>query len=130
MSCQYCCCTVLPPVQKIRRRFFVLEEKLPVNHSTKLFGNRVFQAIIFSGLFLQIGIWVRNFAVLLFVMEQTNGDAFAISMISVAEFAPIFIFSFIGGTFADRWRPKRTMVSCDLLSAGSILAILVAMTYG
>ncbi|NGY87856.1 hypothetical protein F6Y05_32460 [Bacillus megaterium] len=50
-----------------------MEEKLPVNHSTNLFGNRVFQAIIISGLFLQIGIWVRNFAVLLFIMEKTNG---------------------------------------------------------
>jgi len=130
MSCQYCCCTVLPPVQKIRRRFFVLEEKLPVNHSTKLFGNRVFQAIIISGLFLQIGIWVRNFAVLLFIMEKTKGDPFAVSLISVAEFAPIFIFSFIGGTFADRWRPKRTMVWCDILSAISVFAVLVTLILG
>lgn len=130
MSCQYCCCTVLPPVQKIRRRFFVLEEKLPVNHSNKLFGNRVFQAIIISGLFLQIGIWVRNFAVLLFIMEKTNGDPFAVSLISVAEFAPIFIFSFIGGTFADRWRPKRTMVWCDILSAISVFAVLVTLILG
>jgi predicted MFS family arabinose efflux permease len=130
MSCQYCCCTVLPPVQKIHRRFFVLEEKLPVNHSTKLFGNRVFQAIIISGLFLQIGIWVRNFAVLLFIMEKTNGDPFAVSLISVAEFAPIFIFSFIGGTFADRWRPKRTMVWCDILSAISVFAVLVTLILG
>ena len=40
-------------------------------------------------------------------MEKTNGNALAVSMISVAEFAPIFIFSFIGGTFADRWKPKK-----------------------
>ena len=46
-------------------------------------------------------------------MEMTKGDAFAISMISVAEFAPIFIFSFIGGTFADRWKPKKTMIWCE-----------------
>lgn len=107
-----------------------MEEKLPVNHSTKLFGNRVFQAIIISGLFLQIGIWVRNFAVLLFIMEKTNGDPFAVSLISVAEFAPIFIFSFIGGTFADRWRPKRTMVWCDILSAISVFAVLVTLILG
>jgi predicted MFS family arabinose efflux permease len=107
-----------------------LEEKLPVNHSTNLFGNRVFQAIIISGLFLQIGIWVRNFAVLLFIMEKTNGDPFAVSLISVAEFAPIFIFSFIGGTFADRWRPKRTMVWCDILSAISVFAVLVTLILG
>jgi predicted MFS family arabinose efflux permease len=83
-----------------------------------------------SGLFLQIGIWVRNFAVLLFVMEVTDGDAFAVSMISVAEFAPIFIFSFIGGTFADRWMPKKTMVWCDVLSAISVFAVLVALLFG
>jgi len=107
-----------------------LEKKLPVNHSTNLFGNRVFQAIIVSGLFLQIGIWIRNFAVLLFIMEKTNGDPFAVSLISVAEFAPIFIFSFIGGTFADRWRPKRTMVWCDILSAISVFAVLVTLMIG
>ncbi|SDE72711.1 Predicted arabinose efflux permease, MFS family [Priestia aryabhattai B8W22] len=107
-----------------------MEKKLPVNHSTNLFGNRVFQAIIVSGLFLQIGIWIRNFAVLLFIMEKTNGDPFAVSLISVAEFAPIFIFSFIGGTFADRWRPKRTMVWCDILSAISVFAVLVTLMIG
>ena len=95
-----------------------------------LFHSRVFQAIIMSGLFLQIGIWVRNFSVLLFVMEKTDGDPFAISMISVAEFAPIFIFSFIGGTFADRWPPKKTMVWCDVLSAISVFVVLITLHFG
>jgi len=95
-----------------------------------LMRNRLVQAILGSALFLQIGIWVRNFAVLLFVMEQTKGDAFAISMISVAEYAPIFIFSFIGGTFADRWRPKPTMIWCDVLSAVSVFTVLFALVFG
>jgi DHA3 family macrolide efflux protein-like MFS transporter len=94
------------------------------------FGNRFVQSILLSGLFLQIGIWVRNFAILLFVTDQTNNDPFAVSFISVAEFAPIFLFSFIGGTFADRWRPKRTMVWCDILSALSVLAVLLALVFG
>ncbi len=98
--------------------------------SASMLSNRFVQAILMSTLFLQIGIWVRNIAILLYVKEMTNDDAFAVSLISVAEFAPIFVFSFIGGTFADRWRPKRTMVWCDLLSAGSILAVLFAMTNG
>jgi MFS family permease len=95
-----------------------------------LLGNRIVQAILGSAIFLQLGIWVRNFAVLLFVMEQTKGNAFAISMISVAEFAPMFIFSFIGGTFADRWRPKRTMIWCDFLSAVSVFAVLFTLVLG
>ncbi|MDF2652809.1 MAG: transporter [Paenibacillus sp.] len=94
------------------------------------FANRFVQSILLSGLFLQMGIWIRNFAILLFVTEQTDKDPFAISLISVAEFAPIFLFSFIGGAFADRWRPKRTMVLCDLLSALSVFVVLLALIYG
>lgn len=95
-----------------------------------LFRNRYVRAILVSVLFLQIGIWVRNFAILLFVMERTNGEAFAVSMISVAEYAPIFLFSFLGGTFTDRWRPRRTMVCCEMLSAISVLFVLLAFVLG
>lgn len=96
----------------------------------ELLKNRFVRMVFVSALFLQVGIWVRNFAVLLFVTEKTNGDPFAVSMISVAEFLPIFIFSFIGGTFADRWQPKKTMVWCDLLSAVSIFAVIGALVFG
>ncbi|MES5893934.1 MFS transporter [Bacillus cereus group sp. RP43] len=101
------------------------------NHGvSQVLKNRFVQGILASALFLQIGIWVRNFAVLLYVMEMTKGDAFAISMISVAEFAPIFIFSFIGGTFADRWKPKRTMIWCETLSSISVFAVLLTLMFG
>ncbi|WP_026568454.1 MFS transporter [Bacillus sp. UNC41MFS5] len=95
-----------------------------------LFRNRVIRTILLSTLFLQIGIWVRNYSILLFVIEQTNEDPVAVSLISVAEFAPIFLFSFIGGTFADRWRPRRTMIWCDFLSAVSIFIVLLTLVFG
>ncbi|KWX69860.1 MFS transporter [Paenibacillus jilunlii] len=95
-----------------------------------LLRNRFLQTILLSSVLLQIGIWVRNFAILLYVADKTNNDPYAISLISVAEFAPIFVFSFIGGTFADRWRPKRTMIWCDLLSAVSVFAVLLTIHYG
>jgi DHA3 family macrolide efflux protein-like MFS transporter len=95
-----------------------------------LFRNRFYQTILISNLFLQIGIWVRNFAILMFVTDMTNNDPIAISLISVVEFAPIFVFSFIGGAFADRWRPKRTMIWCDFLSSVSVLAVLITLLYG
>jgi MFS family permease len=97
---------------------------------SSLYRNSVMQGILLSQFFLQIGIWIRNFSVLLFVVEMTGGDPFAVSMVSVAEFAPIFIFSFIGGAFADRWRPKRTMIWCDILSAVSVFAVLLALIFG
>ena len=95
-----------------------------------LFKNRVFQTIILSIFFLQIGIWVRNYSILLYVIEKTHENPVAISFISVAEFAPIFLFSFIGGTFADRWRPKLTMVLCDLFSGVSIFVVLLTLVFG
>ncbi|MBM7692038.1 MFS family permease [Peribacillus deserti] len=95
-----------------------------------LFQNQVIRTILLSVFFLQIGIWVRNYSILLYVIEKTNENPVAVSMISVAEFAPIFLFSFIGGTFADRWRPKRTMIWCDLLSAVSIFVVLLTLFFG
>ncbi|WP_245864153.1 MFS transporter [Fredinandcohnia onubensis] len=98
--------------------------------SSNIFSNRIVLSIMSSNFLLQLGIWIRNFAILLYVTDITNNDPVYVSLISVAEFAPIFIFSFIGGTFADRWKPKLTMVWCDLLSAVSIFVVLLTLLYG
>lgn len=102
----------------------------PGQPSSSIFANKIVLAIMTSNFLLQLGIWVRNFAILLYVTEITNNDPVYVSLISVAEFAPIFIFSFIGGTFADRWKPKLTMVWCDLLSGLSVFAVLLTLIYG
>ncbi|MFB5267572.1 MFS transporter [Paenibacillus enshidis] len=95
-----------------------------------MLNNRYVRTIILSRVFLQLGIWIRNFAVLLYVTDLTRNDPYYVSLISVVEYAPIFVFAMIGGTLADRWRPKRTMVWCDLLSAASVLGVLLALLYG
>lgn len=105
-----------------------MEHSIP--GKTNLVQNRFVQTIMLSGILLQVGIWVRNFAVLLFVMDKTDNNPLAVSLISVAEFAPIFLFSFIGGTYADRWPPKRTMVWCDIISALSVFAVLLTLVFG
>src|SRR5690606_15724900 len=98
--------------------------------SPGLLANRYVRTILVSNVLLQLGIWVRNFAILLYVADVTNNDPYYVSLISIVEFAPIFVFSMIGGTFADRWRPKRTMVWCDLLSAVSVFVVLAAILFG
>ncbi|ULL15666.1 MFS transporter [Paenibacillus sp. H1-7] len=95
-----------------------------------MFTNRYVRTIILSRVFLQLGIWIRNFAVLLYVTEITNNDPHYVSLISVVEFGPIFLFAIIGGTFADRWKPKRTMVWSDLLSTVSVVAVIIALVMG
>ncbi|GAA3406413.1 MFS transporter [Paenibacillus hodogayensis] len=95
-----------------------------------MFRNRYVRTIMMSRMLLQLGVWVRNFAILLYVTDLTNNDPLYVSLISVAEFAPIFVFAIIGGTFADRWPPKRTMVWCDMLSALSVLVVLLVVLSG
>ncbi|RKP58028.1 MFS transporter [Cohnella endophytica] len=95
-----------------------------------MLNNRYVRTIILSRVLLNLGIWVRNFAILLYVTDMTNNDPLYVSLISVAEFAPIFLFALIGGTFADRWKPKRTMIASDLLSSVSVFAVLFALIYG
>ncbi|WP_435171872.1 MFS transporter [Paenibacillus glycanilyticus] len=95
-----------------------------------MFSNRYVRTIICSRVLLHLGIWIRNYAVLLYVTDLTGNDPVYVSLISVAEFAPIFLFALIGGTFADRWRPKRTMAGSDLLSAVSVAGVLLALING
>ncbi|NGP46398.1 MFS transporter [Bacillaceae bacterium SIJ1] len=90
----------------------------------ELFSNRVFIIVMVSDLLQNIGIWIRNMTLVFFVVAQTNGDPIAVSLLTVVEYAPIFIFSLIGGILADRWQPKRTMILGDVLSVISILPIL------
>ncbi|MGO4106303.1 MFS transporter [Paenibacillus sp. YAF4_2] len=95
-----------------------------------MFTNRYVRTIIFSRVLLHLGIWIRNYAVLLYVTDLTDNNPVYVSLISVAEFAPIFLFALIGGTLADRWKPKRTMVGSDLLSSLSVVAVLIALLSG
>ena len=95
-----------------------------------MLNNPYVRTVVFSRVLLNLGIWVRNFAILLYVTDMTGNHPVYVSLISVAEFAPIFLFAFIGGTFADRWRPKRTMVRSDVLSALSAFLVLIAVHNG
>ncbi|MFJ7746346.1 MFS transporter [Peribacillus sp. NPDC097295] len=96
----------------------------------KLLKNKVFWIMLSSDMLDQISIWIRNMAVLFYIIEKTTQDPVAISLITVIEYAPIFLFSFIGGTFADRWDPKKTIINGGLLSMASILVILLFISYG
>lgn len=89
-----------------------------------LLRNRVFRIVAGADILQQVGIWIRNMALLFYVMEQTSNNPTAVALLSALEYLPIFVFSLIGGTFADRWNPKRTVVIGDALRAVSVAVIL------
>lgn len=96
----------------------------------ELFKNRVFRIVMATDIVQQTGIWVRNIAVLFFVIEKTQADPVAVSLVSVAEYLPMFLFAYLGGTLADRWNPKHTMIIGDALSALSVVGVLFAINLG
>lgn len=95
-----------------------------------LFKNRVFLIVAGADLLQQIGIWIRNMALLFYIMEQSGNNPVAVSLLTTLEYLPIFLFSLIGGTFADRWEPKKTVIYGDTLSAVSIVFILLLVLGG
>jgi MFS family permease len=108
----------------------MLKTKENAEGGTSLFRNTFIQTILMSNILLQTGIWIRNFAILMYVTDMTNDDPVAVGLMGFVEFLPIFIFSFIGGTFADRWRPRLTMIWCDILSSISVFAVLLTIIFG
>lgn len=94
------------------------------------FKSKFIQSIILSSVFLQLGVWIRNFSVLLFVMEQTNSNSSSVALVSTVELLPIFLFSLVGGIYSDRWLPKTTMIRADFLSGLSVFIILMAISLG
>jgi|GEM_PF-3417635 len=46
----------------------------------ELFQNKVFRIIMTTDAIQQLCIWIRNMAVLFFVIEKTNADPIAISL--------------------------------------------------
>ncbi|WP_211746938.1 MFS transporter [Paenibacillus sp. Marseille-Q4541] len=96
----------------------------------QLLRNKSFLIVTSSDLLQNLAIWIRNMAILYFIVEQTGGDPLAVSLITVLEYVPIFVFSFIGGGLADRWNPKKTMIWGDVLSTLSIVMILIVFWAG
>ncbi|MGE1063583.1 MFS transporter [Megasphaera paucivorans] len=95
-----------------------------------LLRNKVFIIVTTADLIQQMGIWIRNMALLFYIMELTANDPVAVSLLTVLEYLPILLFSLVGGALADRWEPKRTMIMGDLLSAVSIACIILSMQAG
>lgn len=95
-----------------------------------LWGNKVFLTVFMTDVLENIGIWIRNMALLFYVMETSGNNPTAVSLLTAIELVPILIFSIIGGALADRWNPKRTMIAGNLLSALSVLVIVYLLWQG
>lgn len=95
-----------------------------------LIKNRVFVTILVTDIIQQMAIWIRNIAIMFFVMDLTNKDPMAISTLNFIEFLPMFMLTFVGGIIADKYNPKKLMFLGDLLSFISFIILGTVISKG
>lgn len=88
-----------------------------------LLKNRVFTTILITDIIQQAAIWIRNIAIMFFVMDVTNGDPLAISSLNIMEYLPMFLLTFVGGVIADKYNPKKLMLLGDFFSFISFIIL-------
>ncbi|MGL4911735.1 MAG: MFS transporter [Romboutsia sp.] len=88
-----------------------------------LLKNKVFMTILVTDIIQQMAIWIRNIAIMFFIMDVTNNSPIAISALNFIEYLPMFLLTFIGGIIADKYNPKKLMFIGDLLSFISFIIL-------
>ncbi|CEQ25974.1 MFS transporter [Paraclostridium sordellii] len=95
-----------------------------------LIKNRVFVTILVTDIIQQMAIWIRNIAIMFFIMDLTNKDPLAISALNFIEYLPMFLLTFVGGIIADRYNPKKIMFFGDLFSFISFIILGAVISKG
>jgi CRP-like cAMP-binding protein len=72
----------------------------------------------------QIGDWLYNVALIVFVLSRTGSPAW-VAAAGVVRLLPYVLFGPIGGAIADRRPRRRTMVTSDLIRAGVMFALAI-----
>ncbi|MEG1408844.1 MAG: MFS transporter [Terrisporobacter sp.] len=88
-----------------------------------LIKNRVFMTILATDIIQQGAIWIRNIAIMFFVMKISNSNPITISLLNLIEYLPMFLLTFIGGIIADKYNPKRLMLIGDFFSFVSFVIL-------
>ena len=74
----------------------------------------------------QVGDWLYNVALIVFVLEAT-GSAAWVAAAGIVRLLPYVLFGPIGGVIADRRPRKRTMIASDLIRAGVMAALTIVV---
>ncbi len=81
--------------------------------------------LLIGGLGLsQVGDWLYNVALIVFVLERTGSGAW-IAAAGVIRLLPYVLFGTVGGMIADRRPRRRTMIASDLIRAAVMFTLTV-----
>lgn len=78
----------------------------------------------------QIGDWLYNVALVVFVYDATHSAAW-VGIVTGLRITPYIVFGPLGGEIADRFERRAVMIVCDLVRIGLMLGLaVVAQTNG
>src|ERR1700683_5553819 len=72
------------------------------------------------------GDFLALYAVFSAMTFRMHASARAITLVTVFFLLPMALIGPVAGVFVDRWEPKRTMVTSDLVRAALVLGLVVA----
>ncbi len=85
-----------------------------------------FRRLWLSQLVSIFGDFLALYAVIAMVSFQMHGTPRQVTLISVFFILPLALISPIAGVFVDRWDPRRTMITSDLVRGVLILGLVLA----
>jgi predicted MFS family arabinose efflux permease len=88
--------------------------------------NRSFGLLWASQVLSSGGNWLLEVAVPVYVFDLT-GSARDTGLTVVAEILPLLVLGPVGGVFADRWPRRRVVIGANLLSAGAVSLLPLAV---
>lgn len=95
-------------------------------HTFRALQHRDYRLLWTSLIVSSIGTWMQIIAQSLLVLKITDGSAFALGTVSLAQALSFFVFALIGGSIADRINKRRFLLLTQSLSMGlaCVLGIL------
>lgn len=85
---------------------------------------RNFLFLWFGQTFSQLGSRMTSLALVIFSFTR-EGTAMSVALLSLSAYLPEILFTYLGGSVADRWNRKTLMLMSDLTAALGTLVILI-----
>ena len=92
-------------------------------------SNRSYRRLWLGSVVSQLGDWFNLLASAALIVRLTDSGA-AISLLFLARFLPLFLFSPLAGVLADRYERRQVMIASDILRAVTVLGFLLVREPG
>ncbi|MBO8171688.1 MAG: MFS transporter [Bacillaceae bacterium] len=89
--------------------------------------NRPFIQLWLVQFFSSMGDWVLRMSLVYFIYRLTGKDPQAVAMVTISEYAPVFLFAMLAGVFVDRWNRKKMLAFSNL--ARALFTLCLFITY-